>query len=127
MALGKEVGAFSLKATSLTVTPGPSRAMTMQANFEGSQTGEVTAAVYGTLSVVIEPGAKSGPWRWAGIAVLENGDNMNATAEGTWETTSPQTARYRGSIQGSDGRTGAVEADVDAGERSMIGKLYEWK
>jgi hypothetical protein len=127
MALGKQTGAFAFKATSLTVTPGPGKAMTMQANFEGPQTGDVTAAAYGTLTVVIEPGAKTGPWRWCGVALLENGDNMNATGEGTWERTSPKAARYRGIAQFSDGSTAAVEADLHVDERSMAGKLYEWK
>ena len=38
MAAGKQVGEFSLKSTSLTLTPGPGGSVLVQGNFEGPST-----------------------------------------------------------------------------------------
>jgi hypothetical protein len=40
MALGKQIGQFSLKPTSTTITPGPGGAVTVEGNFEGPVSGE---------------------------------------------------------------------------------------
>ncbi len=82
MALGKQIGEFSFKATSITASSGPGKATTLQANFEGPQSGEAgTGAALVTLTAVAEPGAKSGTWSWSGMGFMDNGDTMSITGK----------------------------------------------
>jgi hypothetical protein len=57
MASGKPVGEFSLKASTLTYTPGPAGSVLVQVNFEGPATNFGT--VLGTMTAV-SAGQKSG-------------------------------------------------------------------
>ena len=58
MAAGKQVGEFSLKTTSLTLTPGPGGSVLVQGNFEGS------SAAFGTIlrtATFVSVGLRAGP------------------------------------------------------------------
>src|SRR5262249_12625750 len=86
MALGKAIGEFSYKATSFAMTPAPGVAVTIQGNVEGPMSGEAgTGTGIGTLFVTLEPGAKSGTWRWCGMGFFGNAGNVGAEGHGTWE------------------------------------------
>lgn len=122
MALGKQIGEFSLKSTSLTFATNGSG----QANFEGSVKGEVTGDVLGTLHVAGEPGAKRGTCTWVGTAYLANGEEINGAAEGTWESSGTHKWRIRGLLSLSDGRTQLSDGELELATRSYTGKLYEW-
>ena len=63
MAAGKQIGEFSLKATTFTYTPGPGGSILAQGNFEGTATG--FGAVLGTATFV-SAGTKSGTYSWCG-------------------------------------------------------------
>ena len=81
IAMGNQIGQFSLKSTSLTYQAEG----TGQANSEGSVEGtDLTGEV---LHFVGEPGAKSGTCRWAGGVYLENGEEITGTSQGTFEST----------------------------------------
>ena len=128
MALGKAIGEFSLKATSFIVTPGPGKSMSIQGNFEGPTSGEAGAGTgIGTLTVVSEVGAKSGTWQWCGMTFLNTGGSMGVEGQGTWEESSANKWRYRGTGEDSDGRVTAVEFEGDLATRTIAGKAYEWK
>ena len=124
MALGKAIGEFSFKSTSFTYTPGPGSAVTTQINYQGSVTGELAGVAQGTMTVVAEPGAKSGNWSWCGATYLNNGDTVGASAQGTWEPSGKHKYRLRGSVNFSDGRIAATEAEADL--QTLAGKLSEW-
>jgi hypothetical protein len=127
MALGKQIGEFSLKLISTTVSPGPGNVQTWQANFEGPVSGEAGAGSYvGTMTVVWEPGAKSGTWSACGATALTSGGTLGGSTQGTWEEAGSQKWRYRGSGRLADGRTVAVEFEGDVVTRTWAGKLYEW-
>jgi hypothetical protein len=124
MALGKQIGEYSFKAISTTYTPGPGSAITQQINFQGSATGDLAGVAQGTLTVVAEPGAKSGNWSWCGASYLDNGDIVGATAQGTWEPIGKHKWRLRGVAHFSDGRIAATEGEGDL--QTLAGKLSEW-
>jgi hypothetical protein len=127
MALGKQVGDFSLKATSVTVSPGPGTALTIQVNYEGPATGEAGAGVLiGTLMIVGEPGAKSGTWQWYGLMALNAGGSFGSQGRGNWEESGPHRWRYRGTNTISTGQQYAVEAEGNLAERAVTGRFYEW-
>ena len=127
MALGKQVGDFSLKATSVTMSPGPGTTLTTQVNFEGPAKGDAGAGVLiGTLTIVGEPGAKSGTWQWCGIMALNAGGSFGSQGRGNWEESGPHRWRYRGTNTTSDGHRYAVEAEGNLAERAVTGTFYEW-
>lgn len=100
----------------------------MQGNFEGSAKGEgFTGPVLGTLTAGGAPGAKSGTCSWAGTSYLDNGEEINAKGEGTWESIGTHKWRVRGINYLSDGRTIASDGEITLATRSFTGTLYEWK
>ena len=126
MAVGKQVGEFSLKSTSLTYTATESGG-SVQINYEGSAKGEgLTGPVLGTLTGRGTPGAKSGSCSWAGIQYLDNGEELNSQGGGTWEKIGTHKWRIRGMNYLSDGRTIASDGVIDLATRSFTGTLYEW-
>ena len=123
MALGKELGQFSLKSTSLTYAIDG----TGQANFEGSvESAGMTGAVLGTLHIAGEPGAKKGTCTWVGSVYAENGDEISGTSEGTWESSGTHIWRIRAILTLSDGRTQLSDGELELATRSYTGKLYDW-
>ena len=129
MALGKQIGAFTLQQTSSTVTPGSGSALTIQVNLQGQVSGEAGEGIaMGTMTVAYEPNMKSGTWSYCGMTTLNSGGGHTANSQGTWEETGHLKFRHRGTAQFSDGRTCGVEFDNDAtsGSLAIRGKLYEW-
>jgi hypothetical protein len=129
MALGKQIGQFSLKQTSSTVRPGPGGTLAMQINLQGQLSGEAGEGIaLGTMSVEYEPNLKSGTWSYCGMTVLNSGGGNTVNSQGTWEETGHLKFRHRGTSQFSDGRTCGVEFENDAtsGSVTISGKLYEW-
>jgi hypothetical protein len=122
MAAGKRLGEFSLKATTVTFTPGPAGSVLMQANYEGTATGFGT--VFGTLSVA-SAGQKSGTWSWCAATYLDNGDSVTGTGQGTFQSDKPNHWRTPGMLQISDGRMIALEGEIDLATRSWTGQLFE--
>jgi hypothetical protein len=121
MALGKEIGEFSLKSTSTTYAESGG---SVQINLDGKASGYGT--VLGTLTLRGEPGAKSGSCSWRGQGFLENGETVIGSGEGAWEELGKHKWRTRMVIVTSDGRTHASEGQLDLETRSLSGKMLEW-
>lgn len=129
MAFGKQIGAFSLKQTSSTVTPGSGGAQVHTINLQGQVSGEAGEGIgVGTMTVEYEPNMKSGTWSYCGMTVLSQGGGNTVTSQGTWEETGLLKFRHHGTAKFSDGRTCGVEFanDVTSGSQTLSGKLYEW-
>jgi hypothetical protein len=78
---GKQIGEFSTKFTSLTLSPGPTGSVLMQGHFEGTATDLGT--LVGTTSFI---GGKSGTYMFCSVAYLDNGESTSGTATGTYES-----------------------------------------
>ena len=127
MAVGKQIGEFSLKGTSFPIAPGPGKALTLQGNFEGPITGEAGEGYgVGTLTLVTEPGAKGGTWTWSGLTYLSSGGGIGINSQGTWQESGVNKWRFHGTGEDSTGRLIDVEAEADLATRTLAGKLYEW-
>lgn len=121
MALGKKIGDFSFKMTS--VSYGGEDAI-VEINCDGTADGFGT--VLGTLTLCGEPGGKSGPARWRGDGFLESGEVVQAVGSGTWEELGKHQWRTRMVISVSDGQTFASDAKLDLASRSFTGVNLEW-
>ncbi len=121
MAIGKEIGEFSLKwiSTSFAEEGGGG-----QVNCDGTATGYGT--VLGTLFFRAEPGAKSGPLSWRGQGFLEDGDIVVGTGEGTWEEIGKHEWKTRLIVSTSDGRCFASDGLLSLKDRTLTGKMLEW-
>jgi len=120
MALGKQVGEFSFKQTSITVGETSS-----QLNFHGTAAGFGT--VQGTLTVrTDEPGTPRGTCSWRGVGFMEDGKWVSGAGEGTWETGGTHKWRIRQYHSISDGRTVLSDGELELATLSYQGKLYEW-
>ena len=71
MGIGKEIGEFSIKSTTVNY---PEDGGGVSLNCEGTATNY--GAVLGTLTFRGEPGAKSGSLSWRGQGFLENGETV---------------------------------------------------
>ncbi len=126
MALGKQTGDFLGRTTSLTIGPGPGNAITLQANVEGTVSGEIGEGTYAlTYYAEMEPDAKSGTFSQCGFVSRKDGTRVGFRAQGTWEESSVGKISNQGSGQFSDGTTHATEFEIDLATRTWTGKLYE--
>lgn len=121
MALGKEIGEFSFKQTSVTYAQDGG---SVSVNFDGTATGFGT--VLGTLIVRGEPGAKQGTCSWRGQAFLDNGSNRVGFGEGTWKEAGKHQWRIQLIVETSDGQIFASDGRVELATRSYSGKIIEW-
>ena len=119
MPLGKEIGAFSLQSVTHTVTPLADGEIEIQVNLEGTQSGEISGPVVGTLTVGGRMGAKTGNYTWCGFAFPDGADPISATGDGVWTETGRATWRFVGTNRLSDGSLMAVEADGDFAKRTL--------
>ena len=120
MALGKELGDFSFKITSVThLDPG-----NIQVNLDGTAANFGT--VLGTHSFEFEPGAQTGSVLLESQAYLPNGDQLYGSGQGTFESAGGHTWRIRTIIRVSDGQVLATDGVLDLATRSYSGKVLEW-
>ncbi len=126
MALGKEIGGFSLKMEASNYSPGPGQNYTVQVSFSGPVTGELDGTHRGTLTVETAPGAKVGTYTYCGVTYRPNGDAVALTSRGITENIGNNKRRLRGVNHFSDDRIAAVEGEADVVEGTFTGKLFEW-
>jgi hypothetical protein len=121
MAIGKEIGQFTLKTTS---TSYAEEGGNVRIDFDGTATGYGT--VLGTLTFHGEPGATTGPLSWRGQGFLENGETVAGAGQGNWEASGRHQWRTRLVVSTSDGRCHASEGYLDLKTRTLSGKMLEW-
>ncbi len=121
MALGKVIGDYDLKITSVDHAEDGSAATV---NVEGSATGFGT--VLGTC--IFHGGApeKMGSCSWRSQAFLDNGEQTQGSGEGTWDEAGKHQWRVRLLLRSSDGQIIASDGTLDLASRTMKGKILEW-
>ena len=120
MAIGKEIGDFSLQ----TITTSYAEEGGVQVNLDGTATGYWT--VLGTLIFRGEPGAKTGSLTWRGQGFLDNGDTIAGEGQGTWQEIGKHKWRTRLIVRTSDGGCHASDGHLDLKSRTLVGKMLEW-
>lgn len=74
------IGDFSLKAVTMTFTPGPAGSLVVQANFEGTATG--FGAVMGTMNAT-PAGQPNGTFDFCVASYPDDGNSMTGIGRGT--------------------------------------------
>lgn len=120
MALGKELGEFSFKITSVAYTEEGAAHLSV----DGTATSYGT--VLGTLILKGEPEATTGTAKWIGEGFLDDGKVVRGTGDGTFEEIGKHLWRTRLIISVSDGATFASDGRVELASRSYTGKNLEW-
>ncbi len=124
MALGKQVSEFSFKLTSFTYTSGSGEELTVQCNCDGSATG--FGPVLGTMTATPAGATSSGRWSWCGTSYPESGEGVTGRCEGTFTSVGGNRWKTQGFNQLSDGRSLALQGEIDMAARTWSGQLYEW-
>ena len=122
MALGKEVGEFSYKITS--VRHAKDDGTLVEVTCDGTATGYGT--VLGTLIFESAPGAQDGTITFRAQGFLEGGVVVDGLGIGTFESSGTHKWRVRAVNKVSDGQTFASDGQLDLATRSFSGKLIEW-
>ncbi len=121
MALGKEIGDFSFKITSVSYPDD----QTATVDCDGTASGFGT--VLGTLSFTLsQPGATRGALNWRGQSFLDSGEALQVVGDGAYEEVGQHKWRTRLVISVSDGQIFASDGQLDLASRSLAGKLLEW-
>jgi hypothetical protein len=121
MAMGKEIGEFSFKVTSVSYAADGS---TVSANLDGTATGFGT--VLGSLIFkVTAPGTKCGTCSYRGAGYLDDGSEVAGTAEGVWHASGKHRWRIRGINLLSSGQLVTSDGELDLASRSYKGKLFD--
>ncbi len=137
MASGKQIGEYSLKFTSLTLTPGPASSVLVQGNCEGPVTGfpdrneALDGTVLGTATFVGV--GKNGTYSWCSQGYMEDGQVTTGGGSGSYESVGKHRWHTQGVVQISDvgaaggyvGQTVATEGEIDLAARSWTGKIFE--
>lgn len=123
MAKGNAAATFSMKSTSQTHLPGPAGSTLIQTNFEGTATGGF-GTITGTATFV--GGGKGGTVGYIGIAYQENGEVLNTSGTGTYESSGSHRWRTQSILHNSDGSAFYSEGEIDLATRTWSGTVYEW-
>ena len=116
--MSKEIGEFSLKSTTWTMSEGG-----LSANFEGTATG--FGEVIGTLSGSGDPGAEFGSCNWVAGGFLDDGTQVQALGAGTWNSIGKHRWQIRMTLGISDGRTIVADGSLDLPTRTFSGKIFD--
>ena len=120
MAKGKEVGEFSFKFITMTVTPGPAGSTLIACNYEGPVSGIGT--VCGTATFVA---GKSGTYSSCALGFMDNGQQFSSAGSGSHESSGKHRWHTSGVIERSDSESAVVEGEIDLAGRSWNGKVFE--
>ena len=132
MPLGKVLGEFSAKITSLTQTELSGGHIKIELNTVGESSGQASGRSLETLVAEVTPG-KPSPFHATGVAMPASGapTRFSAWGVGVGGAQSHQ-VRLRGAVRylGDDPKTatliGAVEAEIDLQEMTIKGTVCEW-
>ena len=119
MALGKEIGEFSHKVTSVTYGE-----TSTQWNVQGL--GSSGGTVQGTLTFTGGADSECGAMSGRGVVFMKDGTRMNNVGEGIWNTVGQHKWRIRMLNSRSNGLITLVDSELDLATLSWQGKVYEW-
>ena len=124
MAVGKEIGVFDMRSTSVTLVPGKGILTTTQVNYEGDITGDFASKCYATMTLESRDG-KQGKYTICGRWFLEQGGYIDGFGEG--ETTGAGGAEWQcvGHARMSNDVSFAVTGEIDFAKQTFYGKLFE--
>lgn len=120
--MAKQLGEFSMKVITSTLTPGPAGTTLVACNMEGVASGYGFTA--GTLTAC-SAGQKAGTWTWCAANYPEDGNSVTGRGEGQFHSAGINQWHMPGFMQMSDGRSIRVEGLIDMAARSWVGRIFE--
>ncbi len=125
MALGKEIGQFSLKMVLNRILEINGESSTSEISWEGEVSGGELA---GTVMVTGESTGtnEGGSFSIRGVGFLASGGTIRGEGSGTYELTGPARWKTRGLDRLTSGQVIATEGEVDLSTRTWSGKIFEW-
>jgi hypothetical protein len=123
MALGKELGRFAMKSTTITMTAGKNRTANAQINFEGTIAGELDATTIATMTVTND-GAQDGKYTIVARVIFADGEILDANGHGKTNHAGGQKWNVAGITEMSDGRSYAIQGEIDFPKRAFTGKMF---
>ncbi len=124
MAVGKQIGEFTMHYTSVTLEPGKGGSVTLHANFEGSSTGEFVCDALATMTIDSRNG-KDGDYRISVRCFMHDGSIVDGNGEGKTVHGKGHTWSVAGITEVSGKRGYAIRGEIDLQGRSFIGKMFE--
>ncbi|MGR9093400.1 MAG: hypothetical protein ACU85U_22740 [Gammaproteobacteria bacterium] len=124
MAVGKEIGAFNMQYTSVTLEPGKDGSVTLHVNFEGSSSGDFACDALATMTVDSRNG-KDGDYRISARCFMHDGTIVDANGEGKTVHGDGHKWSVAGITEVSGNRAYAIQGDIDLHARSFSGKMFE--
>ena len=123
MAIGKRLGSFRAKSTSVTLKPGEGDMPLAEINYEGTVTGKLDGALYATMNFNSKDG-RSGTYTITSLLILSNGDIIGASGHGTTSHIEDQKWNVVGVSNVSKSNSFAVKAMIDLENDVMKGDLF---
>lgn len=124
MAVGKEIGLFEMKSTSITLEAARGRVTSAQVNFEGDISGEFACTALATMTVESSDG-QDGTYTICARCFMQDGEVLDAVGEGKTTSTGGQRWTVAGVAKMSNGRATAVKGEIDLARRTYTGRLFE--
>jgi len=124
MAVGREIGQFEMKYTSVTLEPGKSGSVTLHVNFEGSSSGEFECEALATMTVDSRDG-KDGDYKVSARCFMADGDIVDANGQGKTNYGEDHTWAVAGITEVSGERAYAIQGHINLKDRSFVGKMFE--
>lgn len=124
MAVGRELGTFDMKSTSVTLVPGKGDFLTLHINYEGSATGEIECEAIATMTVESADG-KDGKYSISARCFMTDGRIPDATGQGKTVLESDHIWTVAGITEVAGWRGWAIQGKINLGDRSFVGKMLE--
>jgi hypothetical protein len=124
MALGKELGTFDLRSTSITLVPGKKKAVRISMNFEGTVKGRLDGEVVATMKID-SPDGKDGKYEVSTRTFFEGGEIQDGSGSGQTTHTGDHKWLVAGVAEISNGRSYAITGEIDFTARTFVGKMYD--
>ncbi len=124
MTVGKEIGEFDMKTTSITFEPGKGDYLTAPINFAGDAPGEIECRALATMTVESRNG-KDGDYKICARCFLADGEILDAAGEGKTLLDGKHNWQVAGIAEVAGQRTWAVQGTIDLEKGAFVGKMFE--
>ena len=124
MTVGKQIGTFEMKSTSVSLIHNKGDVLTTKLNLEGRVSGEVESEALATMTIESADG-KDGTYTVCARYFMPDGSIMDAWGEGETISQEGHNWRVAGIADRSNGDHIAVQGLIDLAKRSFEGRIFE--
>lgn len=126
MSIGKEIGAYAVKATSIGKTVDAAGNSVFTVNFEGTVSGGWEGSVLSTLTSTTNDN-QTGTYTSTVSVYLKDGSVVTGAGSGVLRSVGTHEWQLNGTDLASDGTCMASEGTMKLADKSLTGKIFEIK